>query len=170
MFQKGDVIVHPKYGAGTVSDIRTITLKGSERRYFCISLIHNRGELMIPEDRLEQAGLRLPLSDTTMLQTIMEAPPQVLEDDPRIRQQVIENRLNSGDYRLLMETLRDLCWREHIAKLSVKDRQLKESALNRLYEELTVSSTMTSETAKRTLGDIIESAMQQHLSASAGAT
>ncbi|MFN8375445.1 MAG: CarD family transcriptional regulator [Anaerolineae bacterium] len=170
MFQKGDVIVHPKYGVGTVSDVRTMSYKGSERQYFCISLIHNRGELMIPKDRVEQAGLRLPLRDTAIFEAIMKDSPHTLEDDPRIRQQVIENKLNSGDYRQLMETLRDLCWREHIAKLSVKDRQLKESALNRLYEELTLGTAMTGEAAKHTLADIIESAMQRHLAAGVGAS
>jgi CarD family transcriptional regulator len=163
VFQKSDVIVHPKYGVGTVLDIRTMSYKGTERSYFCVSLIRNRGELMIPVDRVEQAGLRLPLRDTTILQTIMEDTPQTFEEDPRLRQIDIENKINSGDYRLLMQTLRDLCWREQITKLSTKERQLKESAVNKLLEELALNPAMTMDVLKRTLESIIEAAMQRHL-------
>lgn len=163
MFQKGDVIVHPKYGVGTVLDIRTMSYKGTERTYFCISLIRNRGELMIPVDRVEQAGLRLPLRDTTLLQSIMEDVPGTFEEDPRLRQIDIENKINSGDYQLLMQTLRDLCWREHITKLSTKERQLKESAVNKLLEELALNQLTTMDVLKRTVEAIIETAMQQHL-------
>jgi CarD family transcriptional regulator len=163
VFQKGDVIVHPKYGVGTVLDIRTMSYKGTERTYFCISLIRNRGELMIPVDRVEQAGLRLPLRDTTLLQTIMDDVPQAFEEDPRLRQIDIENKINSGDYQLLMQTLRDLCWREHITKLSTKERQLKESAVNKLLEELALNQMTTMDVLKRTVEAIIETAMQRHL-------
>jgi CarD family transcriptional regulator len=163
VFQKGDVIVHPKYGVGTVLDIRTMSYKGTERTYFCISLIRNRGELMIPVDRVEQAGLRLPLRDTTLLQTIMEDVPQTFEEDPRLRQVDIENKINSGDYQLLMQTLRDLCWREHITKLSTKERQLKESAISKLLEELALNQMTTMDVLKRSLEAIIETAMQHHL-------
>jgi CarD family transcriptional regulator len=168
LFQKSDVVVHPKYGAGTVSDIRTMTYKGRERVYFCISLIHNRGELMIPLDRVEDAGLRLPLRDTTLLQTIMEDTPQPLDDDPRMRQLDIETRFNSGDYRVVMETLRDLCWREQQTKLSVKDRQLKDSAFSRLCEEFALNPAIAAENLAQTLERIIKTAMEHHLARAAG--
>jgi RNA polymerase-interacting CarD/CdnL/TRCF family regulator len=163
LFQKGDAIVHPKYGAGTVLDIRTMNYKGTERRYFCIALVHNRGELMIPEDRLEQAGLRFPLRDASRIQAVMEEPPQPLEDDPRARQLELEHKINSGDNEVLMRMLRDLCWREHTAKLSLRDKQLKDSALNKLLEELALDQSTTADAVKLMLEHIIENAMQKHL-------
>ncbi|NWF70257.1 MAG: hypothetical protein HXY40_14315 [Chloroflexi bacterium] len=168
MFQKGDLVVHPKYGTGTVSNVRTMSYKGVERTYFCIALTHNRGEVMIPADRVEQAGLRQPLRDTRLVEEVMETLPQALSDDARLRQLEIEDGLHSGDSLRLMQTLRDVCWREQMTKLSYKDRQLKESALNKLFEELTLGLSTPSETLKQTLERIIEQAMQRHIAVAGG--
>lgn len=168
MFNPGDIVVHPKFGAGTVQDIRTLDYHGTERRYFCIELVEGRGTLMIPMDRVEHTGLRLPMRDTRLIEEEMNKPPQPLVDDHRLRQAQLEKKIYSGDSRLVAQTLRDLCWRARSTKLSFTDHKLKENAFSVLLQELSLDSFLPAATIRLTIEAIIERAMQSHLAVDAG--
>lgn len=162
MFKTGETIVHPQYGAGVVVELRTITYQGRERNYFCIELLEKRGTLMIPAEDIEQAGLRLPMEDTRLLQEIFARPPEVLSDDPHTRQLHIEKNLNSGNLSQVIQTLRDIYWRENSHKLSFTDRKLKEQMLARIIEELALNPGHKVGAVKLALESMIEAAMQNH--------
>ena len=64
MFEVGDTVVHPSYGAGTVVKIRELhTLGRDGRRYYSIRLLSQpETTVMVPLEAEEKAGLRLPMS------------------------------------------------------------------------------------------------------------
>jgi CarD family transcriptional regulator len=163
LFNIGDSVVHPKHGSGVVTKRRTLQSSSGEREYFCIELVDGRGSVMIPIDRLEEAGLREPLQDIYQIQQIMEMPPDILVDDIHVRQTAIEGKLSSGDAHSLVEVLRDLSWRETVLHLSPTDKKLKEGALSKILQELGLNRRLVIATTRQNIETIIHQAMQRHL-------
>jgi CarD family transcriptional regulator len=163
VFKTGEMVVHPQYGAGVVVELRTITYQGRERKYFCIELVQKRGTLMLPAEDIEAVGLRLPITDITLLKEVFADTPESLPEDTYARQSALEAKLNSGNLRKAAQALRDLCWREYTLKISFSERKLKEQAISRIMDELILNPAYTIGTVKLTLDQLIDAAMQSHL-------
>lgn len=163
MFKPGDAVVHPKHGVGVVVSQRTIQYRGSDREYFCIELVGGRGSVMIPVERVEEAGLRHPIQDINLIRQVMGDTPSALVDDTHTRQSGIEEQLGSGNIERLIQALRDLSWRETVQHLSPTDRKLKESALTRILQELASNPMMVMTNVRHSIEDIIQQSMQMHL-------
>lgn len=162
MFDVGDCIVHPRYGAGTVIESRLIERKGEHRRYFCIELTNDRGTVMIPSEKVEEIGLRPIMVTETLIREVMSRQPVELSDNHRSRQADLEAKLKSRKPRLLLQALRDLDWRERTARLTNTDRKLKSSVQKRLIQEFALQA---GEQARTRIQEIILQAMDQHLQA-----
>jgi RNA polymerase-interacting CarD/CdnL/TRCF family regulator len=160
MFTTGDIVVHKRYGAGTVVGMRTLQRKGKDRRYFCIEMAGEAGTLMIPDGNVESDDLRMALNDTTLIKEVLFNPPEDLTDDHRLRKTTIETKLSTRNPRQVVQVLRDLCWREKIAQLTTTDERLKRSALDTLLKELNLNPKM--QQAKQKVDDLIEQAMHHH--------
>lgn len=163
MFAAGDKIVHSRYGAGTVQNVRCIERDGQEQEYLSIELVEDRGTLLIPSDQLEDAELRPAMQDVALIRKVLRKPPEELADHHRTRQSRIESKLNSGDPRQIAQTLRDLCWREATDRLTHTDTRLKNRALKLLAEELALNPSFALQTAKQRLDNIVDKAIQAHM-------
>lgn len=163
MFERGEHVVHPRHGAGTIVGTRTIERDGVPCRYRCIELLDDQGTVMIPEDQLEQAGLRKAIADARLIRTIMRRSPKTLPDHYRLRQERLKAKIASGDPRQLIQALRDLCWRERHRSLSSTDIALKTRAFRLLAHELALKSALEVDAAQNRLDAIIRKAMQAHL-------
>jgi CarD family transcriptional regulator len=163
LFNIGDSVVHPKHGSGVVTKRRTLQSNSGEREYFCIELVDGRGSVMIPIDRLEEAGLREPIQDIYQVQEIMEMTPEILVDDIHARQTAIEGKISSGDAHLLIQVLRDLSWRETVLHLSPTDKKLKEGALSKILQELGLNRRLVISTIRQSIDAVIQQSMQMHL-------
>ena len=162
MFSKGDLIVHQRYGAGTVIGIRKMERKGEERRYFCIEMVSDGGTLMIPEKRLEAADMRPALHDMKLIKEVLLKTPEELDDEHRPRQTAIEKKLDSREPRQIVQALRDLCWRQQTGKLTTTDTRLKRKAITALLDELVLNPAYTLINAREKLDTLIERAMAHH--------
>lgn len=162
MYTTGDTVVHNRYGPGTVIGVRTLERKGEKRRYFCLEMAGDAGTLMIPEDQLETDEMRPILSDTSLIKEVLFRQPEELTDHHRSRQTKIETALNTRDPRQIAQVLRDLCWRQHIAKLTSTDKRLKNSAMKSLLEELVLNPAYTLLKAEQQIEALIEQAMKHH--------
>jgi RNA polymerase-interacting CarD/CdnL/TRCF family regulator len=159
MFNINDAIVHPKYGAGIVKEKRTIERDGEDKDYCCIELVDNRGMLMIPQANMSGSEMRHAMTDPEVIRDVMSHEPEALDDDYKQRQSGIEVKINSHDPTLVAQALRDLRWRELTDKLTMTDLRLKDAAFDMLWRELS----LTIESAKPRLNDILDHAMQLHL-------
>lgn len=130
MFEKGEIVMHPNYGAGMVVDIKGITVDGNERRYYHVDLVDGDRSLMIPIDEAETVGLGL-IADSVKILDVLRSPPRELAKDYRQRQARLAEKIYSGDPEQVAEALRDLAWRKRTAKLSIRDGILLRKA-NRL--------------------------------------
>ncbi len=162
VFQKGDAIVHPTYGAGRVLAIQKWKVGGVERRYYSIELVNDQGMLMIPVEQAEGAGLRLAISDSDEIAAVLAKTPEVLDDDHRKRQTEIATKIHSGDALLVSEALRDLAWREHTGSLTERDTRLMSEAEAMLAGELALNPELTLQGASQQIEQLVEDAIDVH--------
>ena len=58
MFQIGDKVVHPMYGAGVVDSVVQKTVEGVVRDYYILKLPNRSMVVMVPTENCEEIGVR----------------------------------------------------------------------------------------------------------------
>lgn len=162
MYEVGENVVHPRYGSGTVTEIRKFTVEGEEKRYVCIELVGDGGTAMIPISYLDDAGIREANTDLELVETIMGKVPNELQDDYRKRQSEIERKLKNGNFRKMVQALRDLAYRERVNKLSQGDMRLKDRLLTKIVHELSLNPRYKIASLKEKVQRITILAMDTH--------
>ncbi len=127
MFKKGDFVMHPGYGAGVVTGVKSMTMRGHKRRYYFVDLMDGERSLMIPVEEAEAVGLG-PVVDDEIILAVLRSDPDELAKDYRTRQSRMEKKIYSGDLEKVAEALRDLAWRRRNTQVSVKDGILLDKA------------------------------------------
>jgi CarD family transcriptional regulator len=137
-FKTGDYVVYPAHGVGQVEGVETHTIAGDNVSLYTISFEKDRMRLKIPVIKAEEAGLR-KLSSENMLDDAMKT----LKGRSRIRRtmwsrraQEYELKINSGDPVAIAEVLRDLKRSNDDTEQSYSERQIYQSALERLAREV----------------------------------
>jgi len=151
MFSPGDHIVHQRHGAGVVQGFKQFSLDGKERKYLCIRIERNDGDLMVPLDTLDEDEIRLALQDTSIIETVMLQSPEELDDNYRSRQATIRQMLRTRNPRRLAAALRDLTWHEYREHLTNTDKQLRNELLQALADEMALLPKLTAAKAKNRL-------------------
>lgn len=137
-FSKGDFVVYPAHGVGQIEGVETQTIAGMEVRLYAISFEKDRMRLKIPVMKAQAAGLRR-LSSGERLKDAMKT----LKGRARVRRtmwsrraQEYETKINSGDPIAIAEVLRDLKRSNDDSEQSYSERQIYQSALERLAREV----------------------------------
>jgi RNA polymerase-interacting CarD/CdnL/TRCF family regulator len=162
MLELNQIIVHPRYGPGTITDKRTIERNGEPREYYCMELPDDDGMVFLPADRVDEAGLRPAEVDAALIERIMAREPQEMDSDHKKRQARLRKVLRGGEPRKLIQALRDLCWREQQRNLTTNDSHLKARTRERLERELALKAHIELSAAQQRLTAIIDRAMRQH--------
>lgn len=164
IFQIGDTVVHPSYGAGVVVDKRNISIDGGEgRRYLLIDIkdSHN-STVMIPMDQLEHAGVREAIEGVKLIREGLMEKPRILDDNYRTRQGMIRSEVKAEGIRAVIRGFRDLAWREHYHGLTKTDLRLKNKLAKQITRELSVGMGVSKAQAQRKLGDLLIEALERH--------
>jgi len=159
-FNEGDYVVYPAHGVGMIEGIETQTIGGMEISLYAISFKQDRMRLKIPVMKAQSAGLR-KISSTDRIQDAMET----LQGRARIRRtmwsrraQEYETKINSGDPVSIAEVLRDLKRSNDESEQSYSERQIYQSALERLAREVAAVEDITEIKACEQLEDILRPA------------
>lgn len=158
MFDVGDTVVHPDYGAGIVTDIKELSFLGNEKkRYYSIELLSQPGTTVMVAVRNEKkVGLRSPISQSKLAQIwrILRAGPRTLPTDHSKRFVLLSERLHNGDIFEIAKVLRDLAWRkEEKQNLTMRGKRLYEESLELLSSEVAVAQGSDLDTALAQIAD-----------------
>lgn len=144
-FNAGDYVVYAVHGVGQIEGIETATIGGTQVRMYVVSFEKERMRLKIPVARAEISGLR-KLSSTDRLKDALKT----LQGRARIRRamwsrraQEYETKINSGDPVSIAEVLRDLKRSNDESEQSYSERQIYQSALERLAREVAAIKKIT---------------------------
>ena len=76
MYQIGDKVVHPMYGAGVVESIVQKTVDGVVRDYYILQLPNRSMVVMVPTENCEEIGVR-PVVDEEQADKVLAAIPEI---------------------------------------------------------------------------------------------
>lgn len=156
-FKAGDAVVYPAHGVGQVDGIETQTIAGMELSLYVVSFEKDRMRLKIPVMKAQSSGLR-KLSSSERLGDALDT----LKGRSRVRRtmwsrraQEYETKINSGDPVSIAEVLRDLKRSNDDTEQSYSERQIYQSALERLAREVAAVDDITEIKATEKLEDIM---------------
>ncbi|MDR3520990.1 MAG: CarD family transcriptional regulator [Acidocella sp.] len=137
IFVDGDYVVYPTHGVGKVERIATEEIAGHTLELIHITFDENRMKLRVPTNKARTAGLR-KLASAKQFSDVLAT----LKGRARIkrtmwsrRAQEYEAKINSGDPQAIAEVVRDLHRNAGQPDQSFSERQIYESALDRLAAE-----------------------------------
>lgn len=159
-FASGDLVVYPAHGVGIVEGIETQTIGGMDMKLYSINFKDERLRLKVPLFKAKDAGLR-KLSSTDRLQdalTTLTGKSKVKRTMWSRRAQEYETKINSGDPVLIAEVLRDLRRADDDTEQSYSERQIYQSALQRLAREVAAVENIDEDKASEKLQGVLTKA------------
>lgn len=148
-FKAGTKVVYPAHGVGEVEGIETQTIAGMEVSLYKINFKHDRLVLKVPVMKAATSGLREISSEERINDAI-----STLKGRARARRmmwsrraQEYETKINSGDPVMIAEVLRDLKRNTEESEQSYSERQIYQSALERLAREYAAVEQITEDEA-----------------------
>ena len=137
-FSVGDHVVYPAHGVGQVQGIETQEVAGLKLEVYVITFDHEKMTLRVPTAKARGAGLR-PLAEGNVVSkalSTLKGRARVKRTMWSRRAQEYEAKINSGDLISIAEVVRDLHRAENQPEQSYSERQLYESALDRMAREV----------------------------------
>lgn len=159
-FKSGDYVVYPAHGVGCVEGVETQKIAGMNISLYTIAFEKDRMRLKIPVQKAETSGLR-KLSSENRLKNALET----LSGKAKVkrmmwsrRAQEYEMKINSGDPIAIAEVLRDLRRPKDDTEQSYSERQIYQSALERLARELAAIESISEQQAAEQLEEVLTKA------------
>lgn len=137
-FRAGDYVVYPAHGVGTIEGVETQSIAGMTVTLYAISFEKDRMRLKIPVQKAQTAGLRKLSSGDRLKDALktLTGKAKIKRTMWSRRAQEYEAKINSGDPVQIAEVLRDLRRPKDDTEQSYSERQIYQSALERLAREV----------------------------------
>ncbi|MCH9049641.1 MAG: CarD family transcriptional regulator [Proteobacteria bacterium] len=159
-FSPGDFVVYPTHGVGKIVGIEEQEISGYELQLFVIKFETEKMTLRVPIEKAKVAGLRRLSSRQQM-----ELALSTLRGRSRVnramwsrRAQEYAAKINSGDPISIAEVVRDLHRNAGQPDQSYSERQIYESALERLVRELAAVEKIDRIAATQRLEEMLQAA------------
>ena len=136
-FADGDFVVYPTHGVGKVERIAVEEIAGHKLELIHITFDENRMTLRVPTNKARTAGLRKLASRKQFDEVLatLKGRARIKRTMWSRRAQEYEAKINSGDPSAIAEVVRDLHRNAGQPDQSFSERQIYESALDRLAAE-----------------------------------
>jgi CarD family transcriptional regulator len=159
MFQVGDTVIHPGYGAGRVVKIGNLQCLGSNKLYYSIELLDDsKTNVWVPVKDAEVKGVRhpTPKSQLDRIWRVLRAGPETLSTDHEERYGLLQEKLCGGDIFQIAEAVRDMYWKHHrVRRLTITGKELYEKGLTLLTSEVAILQDCEFTAAKAAIAGIL---------------
>lgn len=139
MFQIGDKIFYPMYGAGIVESIEEKEILGETQFYYVLNMTLRKLQVMIPTKNAANLDIREAVGIDILenvLATFHHGQPKVTDDTHKVRQRINTDKMKSGDIFEGAEVIRDLTYLSKSKKLGMEDKMMLDNARQMLISEL----------------------------------
>lgn len=137
-FKVGQNVVYPAHGVGQITSVEKQTVAGMDLEVYVVAFEQDKMILRVPTNRAEASGMRA-LAGSKLVENALKTlggRARVKRTMWSRRAQEYEAKINSGDLISIAEVVRDLHRGEDQPDQSYSERQLYESALDRMAREL----------------------------------
>lgn len=144
-YKTGDYVVYPTHGVGKVQGIEEQEIAGQKLNLIVISFEKDRMTLRLPVTKATKSGLRPVCTRTQMDLALkkLKGKSRVKKTMWSRRAQEYEAKINSGDPVSIAEVVRDLYKNANQPDQSYSERQIYQSALDRLAREFAAVEEIT---------------------------
>ncbi|GGX63552.1 CarD family transcriptional regulator [Litorimonas cladophorae] len=138
IFKVGQHIVYPAHGVGDVIGIEQQVIAGFDIEVYVVKFEQDKMTLRVPTDKAGTSGMRALSDDLTLKDafTTLKGRARIKRTMWSRRAQEYEAKINSGDLILVAEVVRDLHRTDAQPEQSYSERQLYESAIDRMVREV----------------------------------
>lgn len=137
-FKEKEQVVYPSHGVGVVISLEKQKILAEEIEFYVVDFEHEKMRLRVPTNRAGERGMR-PLStpdEVDKILTVLEGKARIKRTMWSRRAQEYEQKINSGDLRMVAEVVRDLYRSDEQPEQSYSERQLFEQAIDRMAREV----------------------------------
>ncbi|OEF97964.1 CarD family transcriptional regulator [Desulfuribacillus alkaliarsenatis] len=158
MFNVGDKVVYPMYGAGVIESIEEKEILGEIRKYYVMRMPVGDMKVMIPIGNVQNIGLR-DVVDECLINNVMdnmctEEAEASINWNQRYRANM--DKVKSGDIFKVAEVVRSLMLREIEKGLSTGERKMLENAKQILVSEFVLVKGIDEVEAMGIITELIE--------------
>lgn len=162
MFQVGDKVFYPMYGAGVIDSILEKEILGVNQRYYHLTIPHVNMEIMIPVGKTNDLGIRQIVDEAVIddvLRTLNqgETDPIIFQSNNRFYKEINRKKIRSGDIYQTGEIIRDLIRKSKHQKLGTEDHNMLTTARQILTSELMQIKGIELDEAVQLLNEAIQS-------------
>ena len=158
MFLVNDKVVYPGYGVALINKLVQRLVSGKMTSFYELKFFNKDMSVLIPEDRIEAAGIRKLSSDQDLEEMfkILSEPfkkgiYEVGFNNWNKRNKKYQLNIRSGDILKICHIYKDLEWISKSKELSFGERNLKTKIEQLLIEEISIVRNIDKEKALKTL-------------------
>jgi CarD family transcriptional regulator len=159
MFNIGDQVIYPGYGAGIVDGVKKLSSLGGSKLYYSIDLSdETKTRIWVPVVDAVKRGVRYltPLSQLDQIWRVLRSDPAALSPDHDTRHALLKEKLRGGDVLQVAEVVRDMFWEDHRStKLTALGQGFYDRGLMLLTSEIAAVQGCGFATAKTEISDIL---------------
>jgi len=152
VFQKGEKVMYPQFGLGTVSEVTEKQVNGSNLAFYRLEFTVKQMEILVPVQRARENGLRRVMSRKEvkeLVKYLTHAPNGAKSQQwHRWRKKTLE-QLKSGDPIEIANIYCYLCSLESSKGLSFTERKILTQVERMLVAEIAVALRVTEAHAER---------------------
>ena len=147
MFEKGDKIVYPNHGAGTIVGVKTKEILGEEKKYYIMKLPIGDMKVMIPVEQVDEIGLRdvIDEDEADDILNLLKGEKSDMSQNWNRRYRANMEKLKTGDIFEVGKVVRDLTIRDEEKGLSTGEKKMLSNARQILISELVLAKDLEKE-------------------------
>jgi len=161
-FKVGDRVVYPSHGSGTIKNIETKEVLGSECKYLEVSLKASDMKVMIPVDEAETVGLRkvVDREDVEKCLSLLGEEQSEMSSNWNRRYRANTEKVKTGDIFEVAEVVRNLTVRDERRGLATSERKMLDETREILCSEVALSLDIDLEEAEEMIDSALESSIE----------
>tara|TARA_B100000902_G_C26945846_1_gene733338 strand:+ start:20 stop:700 length:681 start_codon:yes stop_codon:yes gene_type:complete len=156
-FKPGDNIVYPTHGVGRILTIEKFQYDLVEEQLYVIQFFQDKLTIRVPFSKAKLIGLRDITTKSTMTRTLsnLKRKPKIKKAMWSRRAQEYDQKINSGNIKLLSDVVRDLFRKDDQTEQSYSERQMFQVAFERYTREFAISSSIKFDEASKKILEIL---------------
>lgn len=150
-FQTGETVVHPHHGPATITGVMQRTIKGTERTYLQLDVIGSNLQISVPADAVDSTGLRDLAGDVELRKLFEKLAEPTGHEEQQWGRRFKDNqdKIATGDPKLVTSAVRDLTRRSAEKTLSAAEKGQLREALSPLAHEVALALDVDTEQAEQ---------------------
>jgi CarD family transcriptional regulator len=157
MFDIGDKVVYPMYGAGIIQSMEEKCLDGKQEMYYVIGMPIGNMKITVEVNKAEKLGLR-EVADSKHVYKALQSSmgvPNVISENWNQRYKENLEKIKTGKIDKLAEVVRNLWNREKERGLSSAEKKMLSNAKQILISEVVLFENINKEEAENRLLDAL---------------